>query len=235
MRWLAASACPSMGTSVIGTIIDADVYGLGPGQRVLHTGHCPQALDNVPSSRLLVPYGGLLRGRPAPGETLLVNGARVVAAGRNRTALARLSTYDRVATVELTGNAAADTAALRAAGDKGSTRPLPRRRCRDRRQHAGRSRGTAVSRAARADGQLASSAADRLHVADDQQQADHRQLHVPTLGSGPATRRGRGRGPQTGARRGRRREGRRAMLAVRPASRPLACHFRMPAGRRRPR
>jgi alcohol dehydrogenase len=102
----------------------------------------PAALDGVASSRLaavtrhLVPYGGLLRGGLAPGETVLVNAAtgnfgaaaipvalamgaaRVVAAGRNQDALNRLAAADdRVTTVALTGDVAADTDSLRAAGD----------------------------------------------------------------------------------------------------------------------
>lgn len=99
----------------------------------------PAALDAVPSARLavvsrcLVPCGGLLRGRLEPGETLVINGAtgaygsagvhvalamgaaRVVAAGRNPAALARLDELDRVRAVRLTGDADTDAGALRAA------------------------------------------------------------------------------------------------------------------------
>ncbi len=84
-------------------------------------------------SRFVVPYGGLLRGRLAAGETLIVNGAtgaygsaavlvalamsagRVVAAGRNAdklNALARLA-GGAVAPVTLSGDTEKDAAALR--------------------------------------------------------------------------------------------------------------------------
>jgi alcohol dehydrogenase len=71
----------------------------------------------VAATRCLVPYGGLLRGRLEPGETVVVNGAtggfgsagvavavamgarRVVAVGRNRAVLQRLSSLDRVVAV----------------------------------------------------------------------------------------------------------------------------------------
>jgi alcohol dehydrogenase len=89
-------------------------------------------------SRCTVPYGGLLRGRLAAGETLIVNGAtgafgsagvlvalalgvaRVVAAGRNRAALDRLGELPRVVPVQLTGDATADGSALRDAADGGA-------------------------------------------------------------------------------------------------------------------
>ncbi|RBP17205.1 alcohol dehydrogenase [Roseiarcus fermentans] len=87
-------------------------------------------------SRFIVPYGGLLRGRLAAGETLVVNGAagafgtaaallgvamgaaRVVAAGRNPAALAEVARVagSRVATVTLTGDVAGDAKAIREAG-----------------------------------------------------------------------------------------------------------------------
>ncbi len=90
--------------------------------------------------RFAVPYGGLVRGRLAAGETVVVTGAtgaygsaavllslalgaaRVVAAGRNRPALeaiARLS-GPRVATMALSGDVEADAKALRAAGGGGA-------------------------------------------------------------------------------------------------------------------
>jgi alcohol dehydrogenase len=99
----------------------------------------PAALDGVSSARLaavsrcLVPYGGLLRGRLEPGETVVINGAtgaygtagvhvalamgaaRVIAAGRDQQALARLDELERVRAVRLTGDVAADADALRAA------------------------------------------------------------------------------------------------------------------------
>lgn len=85
----------------------------------------------------LVPYGGLRAGDFRPGETLLVSGAtgnfgsaavavalamgarRVVAPGRNGTALADLRQRfgERVRTVPLTGDTDTDQAAMRAAGD----------------------------------------------------------------------------------------------------------------------
>ena len=104
----------------------------------------PSSLDNVPAerlaglSKLLVPYGGLIRAQLSAGETVIVNGASgyfgsagvlvalamgascVVAAGRNQAALDTVATVGgpRVKTVHLTGDTAADTAALvRAAGD----------------------------------------------------------------------------------------------------------------------
>jgi alcohol dehydrogenase len=86
--------------------------------------------------RFSVPYGGWWRGRLAVGETAIVTGAtgaygsaavvlalalgaaRVVAVGRNAEALAGLA-RDRVVTVALTGDRAADTAAIRAAAGGG--------------------------------------------------------------------------------------------------------------------
>jgi len=85
-------------------------------------------------SRFIVPFGGLLRGRLAAGETLIVNGAtgaygaaavllglamgagRVIAAGRNPQALAAIAAAGgtRVSTVALTGDVEADARALRA-------------------------------------------------------------------------------------------------------------------------
>jgi alcohol dehydrogenase len=90
--------------------------------------------------RFAVPYGGLLRGRLAAGETLVVTGAtgaygsaavllslalgagRVVAAGRNREALNALAQRGgaRVATVALSGDVEADATALRAAAGGGA-------------------------------------------------------------------------------------------------------------------
>jgi len=86
-------------------------------------------------SRFIVPYGGLLRGRLAAGETLVVNGAtgaygtaavllgiamgaaRVIAAGRNFDALAAVAVAagPRVAPVALAGDVAADAKAIRQA------------------------------------------------------------------------------------------------------------------------
>jgi alcohol dehydrogenase len=90
--------------------------------------------------RFAVPYGGLLRGRLAAGETIVVTGAtgaygsaavllslalgagRVVAAGRNRPALEALARLggSRVATVALSGDVEADAKAVRAAAGGGA-------------------------------------------------------------------------------------------------------------------
>ena len=90
--------------------------------------------------RFAVPYGGLMRGRLAAGETIVVTGAtgaygsaavllslalgagRVVAAGRNGTALDALAQLggSRVATVALSGDVEADAKALRAAAGGGA-------------------------------------------------------------------------------------------------------------------
>jgi alcohol dehydrogenase len=100
-----------------------------------------EGLDNMASAQLavlnraIVPYGGLLRGRLAAGETLVVNGAtgaygtaavllgiamgagHVVAAGRNVGALDELVRVagHRVTPVQLAGDVEADAASLRAA------------------------------------------------------------------------------------------------------------------------
>jgi alcohol dehydrogenase len=99
----------------------------------------PPALRAVPGARLavlnrcLVAYGGFLRGRLVPGETVIVNGAtgahgsaavhvalamgaaRVVAAGRDREMLERLQTLGCVTTVRFSGDAGVDAATLREA------------------------------------------------------------------------------------------------------------------------
>jgi alcohol dehydrogenase len=92
------------------------------------------------SMRYIVPYGGLLRGRLAAGETLVVSGAtgaygtaavllglamgagRVVAVGRNADALDAIAKVGgaRVATVRATGDVAIDTALIREAADGGA-------------------------------------------------------------------------------------------------------------------
>lgn len=103
-------------------------------------------LDHLDDGRLAalakftVPLGGLVRGRLAVAETLVVNGAtgyfgsaavllgvalgaaRVVAAGRNRAALDAVVARGgpRVAAVALTGDIAADAAALRDAAGGGA-------------------------------------------------------------------------------------------------------------------
>lgn len=91
-------------------------------------------------TRLVVPYGGLLRGRLAAGETVIVNGAtgaygtaavlvaiamgaaRIVAAGRNGNVLQRLADAagPLVEPVAIVGDVAADTARLRDAAGGGA-------------------------------------------------------------------------------------------------------------------
>lgn len=91
-------------------------------------------------SRYIIPYGGLLRGRLAPGEAVVITGAsgaygsaavllavalgaaRVVAAGRKAAALETVARAggSRVAAVLLTGDTQADAAALRAASGGGA-------------------------------------------------------------------------------------------------------------------
>jgi alcohol dehydrogenase len=90
--------------------------------------------------RFAVPYGGLLRGRLAAGETLVVTGAtgaygsaavllalalgagRIIAAGRNRMALEALAQLGgpRVATVALSGDVETDAHAFRDAAGGGA-------------------------------------------------------------------------------------------------------------------
>jgi len=94
------------------------------------------ATELITSTRHLVPYGGLLRGRLAAGETVLVTGAtgtfggaavlvalamgagKVIGAGRNREALAELARVagPRFAPIALTGEVERDVVALRTAG-----------------------------------------------------------------------------------------------------------------------
>jgi alcohol dehydrogenase len=91
-------------------------------------------------NRFIVPFGGLLRGRLAAGETLVVNGAtgaygtaavllgiamgaaRVIAAGRNAKALEVLAQVGgiRVVPVQLVGDVQKDGAALREAAGGGA-------------------------------------------------------------------------------------------------------------------
>ncbi|MEX3923629.1 zinc-binding dehydrogenase [Paraburkholderia sp. BR10936] len=103
-------------------------------------------LEHVPSAqlaalgKLVVPFGGLRRGRLAAGETVVVNGAagafgsaavldalalgagRVVALGRRAAALAPLAKLGggRVVTVALSGEMARDVEAIRAAANGGA-------------------------------------------------------------------------------------------------------------------
>lgn len=85
-------------------------------------------------AKLVVPYGGLLRGRLRPGEVVIINGATgyfgsagvmaalamgaacAIAAGRNETALAQLAERlgPRVRPVGMTGDVDRDTKSLRA-------------------------------------------------------------------------------------------------------------------------
>jgi alcohol dehydrogenase len=117
-------------------------YALAPVSTVTPA----EGLDNIDAAQLavlnrfIVPLGGLLRGRLAAGETLIVNGATgaygtaavllgiamgaacVVAAGRNMAALDVLARAGggRVAPVRLTGDVQADAASLREAAGGGA-------------------------------------------------------------------------------------------------------------------
>ena len=90
--------------------------------------------------RFTVAYAGLLKGRLAAGETIIVTGAtgqygmaatfmalamgagKVIAAGRNETALKDLAALadKRLTTVKLTGDVEVDKTALRKAADGGA-------------------------------------------------------------------------------------------------------------------
>src|SRR5258708_24566089 len=94
----------------------------------------------VTIGRFIIPFGGLLRGRLAAGETLVVNGgtgrygtaaallgvamgaAQVIAAGRNQDALEAVARAAgrRVSTVTLTGDVHKDASALREAAGGGA-------------------------------------------------------------------------------------------------------------------
>jgi alcohol dehydrogenase len=98
------------------------------------------AAQLVTIGRCIIPFGGLLRGRLAAGETLVVTGAtgaygtaavlvavamgaaRVIAAGRNADALKEVARAGgpRVVTVTLTGDVQKDAAALRQAASGGA-------------------------------------------------------------------------------------------------------------------
>ncbi len=98
------------------------------------------AVDLSVLPRFAVPYGGLLRGRLAAGETIVVTGAtgaygsaavllslalgagRVVAAGRNQPALEALARLggSRVGTVVISGDVEADARVLRDAAGGGA-------------------------------------------------------------------------------------------------------------------
>jgi alcohol dehydrogenase len=90
--------------------------------------------------RYIVPYGGLLRGRLSPGETLIVSGAtgsyrtaavllalalgaaRVIALGRNQKALDALAAVsgDRVVPVAVTGNLESDIERVKSGANGGA-------------------------------------------------------------------------------------------------------------------
>jgi alcohol dehydrogenase len=121
-----------------GTLAD---YALAPAEALTPADGLEgiDAAQLVVLNRFIVPFGGMLRGRLAAGETLVVNGAtgaygaaavllgiamgaaRVVAAGRNRAALDAVAQAggSRVVAVQLMGDIATDAGAIRAAA--GST------------------------------------------------------------------------------------------------------------------
>jgi alcohol dehydrogenase len=98
-----------------------------------------EATELVTIGRCIIPFGGLLRGRLAAGETLVVNGAtgaygtaavllgvamgaiRVIATGRNNSALQAVAHAGgpRVSTVPLTGDVQKDARQLREAAGGG--------------------------------------------------------------------------------------------------------------------
>jgi alcohol dehydrogenase len=112
------------------------VEAVTPAEGLDHLG----AAQLAAVSRCIIPYGGPLRGGLAAGETRIVNGAtgaygsaavllgiamgaaRVIAAGRNRTALEAVARAggSRLSTVALTGDVKADADALRAASAGGA-------------------------------------------------------------------------------------------------------------------
>jgi alcohol dehydrogenase len=122
-----------------GTLAD---YALLPATTVTPADDC-SAIDAARlavSMRYVVPYGGLLRGRLAAGETVVVSGAtgaygtaavllavamgaaRVIAVGRNAVALDALANAGRgrVTPVAVTGDSAADVEMIRAASHGGA-------------------------------------------------------------------------------------------------------------------
>jgi alcohol dehydrogenase len=134
-----ADAKPLLADWPDGTLAE---YALMPVEAVTPV----EGLDHVDAtklvvlSRCIVPFGGLLRGRLAAGETLVITGAtgaygtaavllgvamgagRVIAAGRNRTALEAVARAggSRVVTVALSGDVQADAGALRSASGGGA-------------------------------------------------------------------------------------------------------------------
>ena len=116
-------------------------YALAPATAVSPVEDDSLSIDALGSlGKLAVPFGGLLRGRLAPGEVLVVVGAtgsfgsaavllgcalgaeRVVAAGRNPTGLQELARRvgKRVQPVVLTGDVDTDVAALKEAATGGA-------------------------------------------------------------------------------------------------------------------
>lgn len=117
-------------------------YALAPVAAVTPAdglGHI-EAAQLAAVTRCIIPYGGLLRGRLVAGEMLVVTGAtgaygsaavllgvamgaaRIIAAGRDRTALEAVAGAggSRVSTVALTGDVQADATALRSAAGGGA-------------------------------------------------------------------------------------------------------------------
>ncbi|MFM0608196.1 zinc-binding alcohol dehydrogenase family protein [Paraburkholderia sediminicola] len=117
-------------------------YASFPASAVTPVDDLPQlsAVQLALTTRCIVPFGGLLRGRLAAGETLIVSGAtgaygsaavlvalamgasRVVAVGRNAQVLESVAALGRgrVVTVVATGDVAADAEAIRAAAGGGA-------------------------------------------------------------------------------------------------------------------
>lgn len=117
-------------------------YVLVPASAVTPIANPPgyKAAQLTVVTRCVIPYGGLVRGRLQPGETIVINGAtgaygtaatlvalamgasRVVAAGRNQQALEDLTKAGgkRVTPVALSGDIARDSAALREAAGGGA-------------------------------------------------------------------------------------------------------------------
>ena len=134
-----ADAAPMLADWPDGTLAD---YALAPVEAVTPL----DGLERIDAgqlaalSRFIVPFGGLLRGRLAAGETLVVNGAtgaygtaavllgiamgaaRVIAAGRDPPALAAVAKVagPRAATVALSGEVALDAKAIREASGGGA-------------------------------------------------------------------------------------------------------------------
>jgi alcohol dehydrogenase len=168
-------------------------------------------------TRCIIPYGGLLRGRLAAGETLVVTGAtgaygsaavllgvamgaaRIIAAGRNRTALEAVAgaSGSRVSTVALTGDIQADATALRSATGGGAHMAFDMvGQARDPKRDACRPSQLAPWRQARADGQHDRRSAGPLYRAHAEQLGDHRPVHVSGLSLCAIARSAAQRAPQ---------------------------------------